>query len=101
MNETQNAVITSTMLGKEGHGIPSFMIRMDLQNNNSQGFGGYDLRHPNHHVAVFEILDAVDVKRWEELVGTNVRIKGSFNKIDAIGHIVKDQWYTPNTETSS
>jgi len=86
-----NAKISSTMLGPEDHGIPSFSVTCD-QGGTVQGFGGYDLRHPAHQTLIFELLSAVGVRTWEDLPGTFVRIDRKDGRIKRIGHIVEDTW---------
>ena len=86
-----NAKITGTTLGKEDHGIPSFMIHLDF-GGSGQGFGGYDLRHSGHQTLIFEIMDAVGVSKWEDLPGSYCRVIRRDGLIKAIGHIVEDTW---------
>jgi hypothetical protein len=88
----KNAVIVSTYLGCEGHGIPSAMINLD-DGGAYQGFGGYDLRH--HTDFVFQVLDVVEAECWEKLKGKAVRVEAQDGLIKGIGHIVKENWYRP------
>lgn len=90
--EPENAKITSSFLGKEGHGIPSFMLECKV-GGSSQGFGGYSLRHPSYHDLIFKILDAVGAESWEKLAGSYCRIRRNDpGRIVAIGHITEDRW---------
>ncbi len=93
MNE-QNAKIASTVLGKEDHGIPTFWLMLDYHGG-GQGVGQLDLRHGKTFMLIFDILDVLEIERWENLPGTycRVRKKEKYScPILEIGHIVKDQW---------
>lgn len=95
--ETRNAVIRSVFLGKEDHGIPSFMISCYF-GNVGQGFGGYDLRFKGYGIdLIMEIIDVVGASSWEGLVGKNIRVKSEHAQIHAIGHIIEDKWCEPAT----
>lgn len=92
-----NAKITRTMMGREGHGIPTCNIMVSFDNCSAQAFGGYDLRHESHVTMWVDILDTLKLSSWEELPGTYLRIKHEENngRITAIGHITEERWYTP------
>jgi len=94
----QNAKITGTMLGFEGHGIFTCFLYLDY-GGISQGFGGYFLEHQKNMVQ--GILRTVGVESWEELSGKFVRVESDRNKIIRLGNIVKDVWYTPETDEVS
>ncbi len=118
MNEIKNAVIESTFLGKEGHGILSSMLTLDY-GGSCQGFGGYGFDKPikddqdnflrREGTAygcefINRILETLDVESWEKLKGTHLRVvtKGDFfnSKIQGIGHIIKDKWFYPEKDLS-
>lgn len=105
MGNIENARITSTMLGKEDHGIMTFDIFLDFGNGQC-GFGGYALDgwddKKNKRVAsgvglqaIIEILDVVGVSKWEELPGKYVRCEseGWGGRVLSIGNIIKDKWF--------
>lgn len=94
--EIKNGTIEQTFLGQEGHGIPSCMITIDL-GGSAQGFGGYDLRVWGIKF-IDRTLAVLGVDCWEHLVGKHVRVRADYNKIYAIGHIVKDDWFEPEAE---
>ena len=99
--ETKNAIIESTTLGYGDHGAMSFWLTLDY-GGTAQGFGGYALDGPGkngHRVgsafgleAIMGVLTTLGVERWEKLPGTPLRVRGGWDKIEAIGHHLKDQW---------
>lgn len=113
MSDAQgNAKIKSTMLGFEDHGI--FTAYITLEGDGwGQGFGGFTFCEPikdggrflyrrgTAYAAsyIMALLKALDLERWEQLPGTLVRYRrsggGSMGKIESIGHIYKEQWFTP------
>ena len=101
----KNARITKTMLGREDHGIMTFMIFVEFDMSVC-GIGGYALdqydRETKSRVfsvkgmeAISRILEIADVERWEDLPGKYIRFKdnGWGSTIDEIGHIIKDDWF--------
>jgi hypothetical protein len=96
--EVCNAVIESTMLGEEDHGMPSCFVHLDYGGIH-QVFGGYDLRY--HKYFTFKIMRVVGIEKWETLKGTTVRVakgKGFNGSVKGIGHIIEDKWYFPEDE---
>ncbi len=89
----RNATISGTFLGREDHNIPTAMIYVADGGGGEQGFGGYSLRH--YPTFVQDVLDTLGVEKWEALKGVNCRVRANNTKITAIGHIVKDRWFTP------
>ena len=74
--------ITETHLGREDHGIMTFYVYFDF-GGTSQGFGGYVLDTYNKKTekregtafgceVINRILEAVGVRRWEDLVGNEM-----------------------------
>ena len=103
--EIRNAKITSTMLGREDHGIMTFMVFIEAGAIGC-GIGGYALdgydRETKTRVfsaksmeAVSKILEVVGVDRWEQLPNKYIRIKynGLAGGIDEIGNIMEDKWF--------
>lgn len=101
----KNARITSTMLGREDHGIMTFMIHIDA-GNFSCGVGGYclDEFNPATQTRVFraksmkaisEILNVVGVDKWEDLPGKYIRFEddGWGSTVTKIGNIINDKWF--------
>ena len=103
--ETKNAIIESTTLGYADHDVLSFWLMLDY-GGTGQGFGGFALDGPGkngHRVgcafgleAIMGVLTTLGVDTWEKLPGTPLRVRGDLglgsSKIDAIGHLLKDQW---------
>jgi hypothetical protein len=93
------------MLGREDHGIMTFMIMIKF-GACGQGVGGYCLDEYDKSLekrvfcaksmeAISEILDVVGVDKWEELPGKYIRFKdnGWGSTIDEIGNIIEDKWF--------
>lgn len=106
MSEIKNAKITSTMLGREDHGIMTFMIFVEFDKCVSCGIGGYALDYydrtletrvcnPKSMEAITKILDVVGVYKWEDLEGSYICIKdnGWGSTIDEIGNLMGDKWF--------
>lgn len=91
MPVTRNAIIESTSLGIEDHGIFSFMLMMNVGDYH-QGAGGYALDNEYGMAMIMEILCVVGVGTWEELVRKPIRIKTESGSIVAIGNLMKDEW---------
>ncbi len=82
------------MLGFEDRGIMTCFIQLDYGDSSSQGFGGYSLGGEYTDKVIKGILKALDVDMWEKLKGTNVRIETDGHKIIAIGHFLKEHWFS-------
>lgn len=103
--EIKNARIRSTMLGREDHGIMTFMIFVDAGNFGC-GVGGYALDSRDRETktrvfsaagleAISKVLEVVGVNTWEQLPGKYIRFKdnGLGSTIDEIGNIIDDKWF--------
>lgn len=105
--EIKNAIIESAEITTSDHGVLSAWITLDY-GGNGQGFGGYSLYLPKsfkHHNIdspaghfIFRTLEVAGVERWSELKGKTIRVKCEHSEIHAIGHIVKDDWFSPRTD---
>jgi hypothetical protein len=101
--ETKNAVIKSTFLGVEDHGIFTFFLNLDY-GSSGQGAGGYTLddkpkkvEHRREGTAegmslIMEILKTVGVDKWESLPGKHIRAIADHEHVEAIGNILQDKW---------
>jgi hypothetical protein len=104
MSEIRNAVIESATISSDDHGLLSAWLHLDY-GGSGQGFGGYALYLPKsftHHkiesVAghfIWRCMEVAGVTEWSQLHGKTIRVKGGFSGIEAIGHIVKDDWFYP------
>jgi hypothetical protein len=106
--EIVNAKISSTTLGYEDRGILTCYLGLDYVSG-SQLFGGYVLDTPIKVDGVFshregtaygmifiqKILETLEVDSWEKLKGIVLRVKCDHNKVYAIGHFMKDKWFSP------
>jgi len=103
-----NAIIESVSLSVEDHGVLSSFVMLDY-GGTGQGFGGYVLYLPKsftHHAKssvaghwIWRVLEIAGVKEWDELPGKTIRVRRvEWGKIQAIGHIVKDDWFYPEKE---
>ena len=102
--ETMNAIITSATITCGDRGFLDCWIGLDY-GGTGQGFGGYVLYLPrsfkNHEVNspaghfIFRVMEVAGVTQWDDLKGKTVRVRASHNGVKAIGHIVKDDWFTP------
>lgn len=102
----KNAKIQSTMLGREDHGIMTFMIFIESNNSFFCGIGGYCLdefdsttktrvfRAESMEV-ISKILEVVGVDKWEELPGKYIRFEdnGWGSTVTKIGNIIDDKWF--------
>jgi hypothetical protein len=106
--ETRNAVITSATITNDDHGLLSAWVHLDY-GGSGQGFGGYalylpkDYRHATNQKNyaghfIWRVMEVAGVSRWDQLAGKTVRVKCEHSKVHALGHIVKDDWFTPSEE---
>lgn len=107
MKEIRNAIIDSTFLGTEDHGIFTFMLALKW-GNCGQGFGGYALDTPLRDKddkfvrrvgtaygmeVIIQLLETLGIESWEKLPKTPVRIECDYSKIYRIGHLIEDKWF--------
>jgi hypothetical protein len=102
-SEIKNAVIESASLNMND-GFLTVWLTLDY-GGTGQGFGGYtlylpkDWRHHNpagpncagHFIA--RVLEIADVREWDRLQHRTIRVRTCDGLIEAIGHIVKDDWF--------
>jgi hypothetical protein len=107
--ETVNAVIESADITNDDHGLLSAWLTLDY-GGCGQGFGGYSLYLPKsftHHTLespaghfIFRVMEIAGVNHWRDLPGKTIRVKKSFSEVFAIGHIIKDDWFSPSDDFS-
>jgi hypothetical protein len=102
----KNAIIESTMLGREDHGIMTWMIFIKFDKCVHCGVGGYALDGYDSHTetrvcvaesmeSIVKVLDVVGVDKWEDLPGKYIRFEdnGWGSTITKIGNIIDDKWF--------
>lgn len=104
MMEIKNAVIKSITMSNDDHGCLTIWVNLDYGGVN-QGFGGYSLYSPNSKQSgnyaglfIWRILEIVDVNNWDNIIGKTIRVKSDHSGVEAIGHILKDDWFNPKLE---
>jgi len=109
MSETiiQNAIITSAEITCGDRGFLDAWLQLDY-GGAGQGFGGYVLYLPKswtHHKIesaaghfIFRVMEIAGVTDWSKLKGKTIRGRGNHGGIEAIGHIVKDDWFCPKDD---
>lgn len=106
--EIMNAVITGVRFDME-RGLTAWVI-LDY-GGAGQGFGGHMLYAPKGWAAhncgadltghfVYRMLEVAGAEDWAKLVGQCVRVKkaDAFGEILAVGHIIKNDWFSPKEE---
>lgn len=107
MIEVKNAIITSATITNDDHGLLSAWLMLDY-GGAGQGFGGYCLYLPKsfkHHAMlshaghfIWRVMEVADVTEWSKLVGKTIRVRCEQSYVEAIGHIVKDDWFNPEED---
>ena len=105
--ETNNAIITHAVITCEDHGLLSAWLTLDY-GGSGQGFGGYALYLPKsfaHHTLlssaghfIYRVMEIAEVTEWNKLIGKTIRVKAEEHKVQAIGHIIKDDWFDPSED---
>lgn len=106
MNDTEirNAIIESARLSFDDRGFLDCWLMLSY-GGSWQGFGGYTLYLPKswkHHKIespaghfIYRCLEIAGVSDLSKIVGKSIRAKATHSSVEAIGHIVKDDWFNP------
>lgn len=106
--EIKNAVIESVSIDTGDRGLLTAWLHLNY-GGSGQGFGGFALYLPKDYKHstikgdyaghfIFRCMQIADVESWDKMKGKTVRVKGDNGRIDAIGHIVKDDWFNPSED---
>ena len=105
--ETKNAIIRKATIGFGDRGFLDCWLELDY-GGTCQGFGGYALYLPKsfaHHEVkslaghfIFRVMEVAGVTEWANLPGKTIRVQADHCRVEAIGHIVKDDWFRPAVE---
>ncbi len=100
--ETKNAVIEGAQITSDVRGRLSVWLFLDY-GDCSQGFGGPAL-YPHHKLNslaghfIRRVMEIAGVTDWDKLKGKTIRVRNDDGSIDAIGHIIKEDWFCPREE---
>lgn len=108
--EIKNAVIEAARIDFADRGFLDCWLTLNY-GGSGQGFGGYVLYIPkswDHHKIespaghfIFRAMEIAGVTSWDAMKGRTIRAKvdgNGWGKILAIGHIVKDDWFSPEED---
>ena len=107
--ETKNAIIESATITSDDHGLLSAWLHLDY-GGSGQGFGGHALYLPKgfkHHNLcapnyaghfIWRCMEIAGVSEWSDLKGKTIRVRATHGGVEAIGHIVKDDWFNPSED---
>ena len=104
----RNAIITSAEITNDDHGCLSAWVHLDY-GGSGQGFGGHALHLPKNFEHkdeqknycghfIWRVMEIAGVSKWSNLKGKTIRVKSEHNGIEAIGHIIEDNWFCPKDE---
>lgn len=108
MSEIKNAIIEKTTITIEDHGSLTIWLQLDYGDCGHQGFGGYALYLPKsfkHYKMesvtghfMFRCMEIAGVEKWSDMQGKTIRVKATHNGVQAIGHIIKNDWFDPKAD---
>jgi hypothetical protein len=110
----RNAVVERTTIDMGDRGLLTAWLHLDYGDGGHQGFGGFALYLPKGYANhtnkgdfaghfIFRCMEIAGVENWEKVKGKSIRVKyeggtGCGSNIIAIGHIVKDDWFSPTMD---
>lgn len=105
--QIKNAIIESTSLSFGGREILECFLNLDY-GDSEQGFGGYVLYLPksySHHEIksfaghfLYRCMEIAGVADWDKMKGKAIRVRCEDSYIEAIGHIIKEDWFCPKED---
>jgi hypothetical protein len=106
--EIKNAVIKAAKIDSADRDLLTAWLDLDY-GGMGQGFGGYTLYLPksysNHKLTsvaghwIWRCMEIAEVRNWSNMAGKTIRVRiGESGLIEAIGHIVKDDWFCPGDD---
>lgn len=109
--EIKNAIIESAIIDIGERNLLTVWLQLNY-GSGSQGFGGYALYIPKDydHATIkgdfaghfiYRCMQIAGVERWSDIIGKTIRVKSDWNKVESIGHIVKDDWFNPSQDFKS
>ena len=106
--EIKNAVIVGAEITFSEREILEAWVHLEYGGGTHQNFGGYALYLPkeftHHNVLscaghfIYRTMKIAGVEDWSKLKGKTIRVKGTYGKIHAIGHIINDDWFCPSDD---
>ena len=107
--EVKNAIIERATLSNDDRGFLTVWLHLTY-GGTGQGFGGYALYLPksfDHHKIeslaghfINRCMDIAGVTDWSKLSGQSIRVRASHVGVEAIGHIINDDWFCPKDDFS-
>ena len=101
--EIYNAIIRIASISYD-QGFVSAWLTLDY-GGEGQGFGGFKLYKPKGEkdylgYFVYRCFQTLEVNEWNDLINLAIRVKKKTleDEVYAIGHIIKDQWFSPIEE---
>ena len=102
------AIIEKADITTQDHGMLTVWLRLNY-GGSGQGFGGYALYLPKnftHHRInlgyaghfIWRVMEIAGVEKWDQLIGKTIRVRSSWSTVEAIGHIVEDDWFEPKKD---
>lgn len=98
----ENAVITSMSISNTDYGALTIWIGLSYGDGSQQGFGGYclysGLKTDYTGKFIWRLFEIADVSEWSKLINKPICVKIEDCSVKAIGHFLKDDWFTPGTD---